>query len=221
MLKYVFLALFSAVSALHLSASWADDAEKRKMTKPFLLVFLLGYYLCASGHRSILLVFALFTSWLGDVLLIPKGHHWFTLGGISFMFSHLFFVLVYLRRISFAHVDWRIVIPAALLYFGISLGIIMAVRHTTPKKMILPMYFYLICNSTMNIFALMQYLSLRSAGALTAWCGALLFFVSDCTLFLVRYYRKPEIIFRKHFTVMLTYLLGEYLIVAGILILGG
>jgi hypothetical protein len=73
----------------------------------------------------------------------------------------------------------------------------------------------------MNIFALMQLFSLRNSGALTAYIGAVLFFISDCTLFLVRYYKNPDIIYKKHFTVMLTYLLGEYLIVAGILMLNG
>ena len=81
------------------------------------------------------------------------------------------------------------------------------------------MYFYLLCNSTMNIFALMQLFSSRNAGALTAYIGAVLFYISDCTLFLVRYHENKELIFRKHFTVMLTYLLGEFLITYGILML--
>ncbi|MBQ3460828.1 MAG: lysoplasmalogenase [Solobacterium sp.] len=221
MLKYLFLIMFFIVSALHLDASFKDDAERRKRSKPFLLILLLLYYVCASKQRSILLILALLTSWLGDVLLIPKGHKWFTLGGISFMFSHLFFVLVYSSRISFQHIVWPLVLPAALVYFGISYRIITMVKETTPARMIPPMHFYLICNSTMNIFALMQLFSLRNGGALTAYIGAVLFFISDCTLFLVRYYKDPDIIYKKHFTVMLTYLLGEYLIVAGILMLNG
>ncbi|MBR4452299.1 MAG: hypothetical protein IKS39_10720 [Clostridia bacterium] len=44
--------------------------------------------------------------------------------------------------------------------------------------------------------------------------------MSDCTLFLVRYYRNPEIVFKKHFTVMLTYVVGEFLITQGVLMLG-
>ncbi|MBQ9046754.1 MAG: lysoplasmalogenase [Solobacterium sp.] len=221
MIRMLFLGLFFVFSALHLAASWHDDSERRKKTKPFLLIFLLLFYLSASEHPSWFLAAALLTSWLGDVLLIPKGHNWFTYGGISFMFSHLFFVLVYLDHITFDGIPWLLIAAAAVIYFGISFRIISAVKDTTPKKMVGPMYFYLLCNSTMNVFALMQLISQQKAGALVAYIGAVLFFISDCALFLVRYYRKPEIVYKKHFTVMLTYLLGEFLIVAGVLILKG
>ena len=135
------------------------------------------------------------------------------------MFSHFFFILVYLNRIDLSHQPWMLIVPLALLYYGIALKIIFSLKENTPKAMLFPMYFYLLCNSTMNIFALMQLCSSRSAGALTAYIGALLFYISDCTLFLVRYHANKELIFRKHFTVMLTYLIGEFLITYGILML--
>ena len=220
-MKYIILILYVVMSFLHLLASYEDNSEKRKKTKPFLLGLLLLFYLFAAKEKSIYLILALVTSWLGDILLIPKGHNWFTYGGISFIFSHLFFVAVYMGQISFHHVNWLIIIPLALVYFGIALRVIFAVKDTTPKKMVVPMYFYLICNSTMNVFAFMQLITTHSAGALVAYLGAVLFFVSDCTLFIVRYYKNPEVIYKKHFTVMLTYLLGELLIVFGMLMIQG
>ena len=218
-MNILFLILYIAVSVLHLVASWRDEPERRKKTKPFLLILLLLYYLFSTKSPSLLLSLALLTSWLGDVLLIPKGHKWFTMGGIAFMFSHLFFVLLYCGQITLADVNPAVIALCAVLYYGVSLLIIRSIRGSTPKAMVVPMYFYLICNSTMNIFAMMQLLSRRSAGAAVAYIGALLFFVSDCCLFLVRYGKKPEIVFKKHFTVMLTYLLGEALIVVGMLML--
>ena len=218
-MKILFLILYLAVSALHLVASWRDEPDMRKKTKPFLLILLLLYYLFAADKISVWLVLALLASWLGDVLLIPKGNKWFTMGGIAFMFSHLFFVLVYCGQITLSKVNPVLILPLAAAYYGFSLFIIRRIRHNTPKAMVAPMYFYLICNSTMNIFALMQLLSRPSLAAAVAYVGALLFYASDCCLFLVRYGDKPEIIFKKHFTVMLTYLLGELLIVVGMLML--
>ena len=220
-MKYVFLILFLAVSVLHLIASYRDEPAKRRKTKPFLLILLLLYYLFATKNLSVFLVLALATSWLGDVLLMPKGNKWFTLGGIAFMFSHLFFVLVYSAQISFAKINVPLVLLVAAAYVAFSLFIIRKIRDNTPKAMVLPMYFYLLCNSTMNVFAMMQLLSRPSLAAAVAYLGALLFYASDCSLFLVRYYKKPEIIYKKHFTVMLTYLLGELLIVVGMLMLNG
>ena len=220
-MNYLILVLYLFVSILHLIASFHDDSKRRAKTKPFLLILLLLFYLVSTDDISIPLALALFASWLGDVLLIPKGHHWFIAGGIAFIFSHLFFIMVYLTRVDLNRIPWMIVIPVGVLYYGIALCIILAVQKTTPKQMVVPMYFYLLCNSTMNVFALMQWLFTKSTGAQIAYIGALLFYISDCTLFLVRYYKHPEIIYKKHFTVMLTYLLGELLIVIGVLMLKG
>ena len=59
----------------------------------------------------------------------------------------------------------------------------------------------------------------QSAGSIVAYVGAVFFFISDCTLYLVRYHDNKDLIFRKHFTVMLTYLLGEALITIGMLMI--
>ena len=107
--------------------------------------------------------------------------------------------------------------PIGLLYFFIAFRIIRALTPTTPHRMIVPMYLYLLANSAMNLFALMQLFTQKNVWGLIAFLGALLFFVSDCTLFLVRYHKNRLLIFKRHFTVMLTYLLGELLIVIGVL----
>lgn len=213
--------MFIVFSVLHLIASFNDDAEKRKKTKPFLLIWLLLYYVFSTDNLSVFLVLALFFSWLGDVLLIPKGHKWFAFGGISFMFSHLFFILAYTNNFEFKDLKPVVLVIAGIVYFGTSFKIMRELRVSTPKSMIFPMFFYLMCNSTMNMFALMQMMSRKDIGSVVAYIGAVLFFISDCTLFLVRYYKNKDIIYKKHFTVMLTYLLGEFLITLGILMMRG
>ena len=135
------------------------------------------------------------------------------------MFSHFLFIAVYVTRIDFKLVPFFIVIPIALLYYAIAAIIIINVSPTTPKPMLVPMYIYLLANSTMNMFALMQLFSNPCTGSIVAFIGAVLFFISDCTLFLVRYYKKKDIVFKRHFTVMLTYVLGEYMITQGIIFL--
>ena len=215
-LKELFLILYIVISCIHLYHSWMDDTKRRPYTKPVLLL-LMAYYAVAADQISWLLMLALFTSWLGDVLLIPKGHKWFMWGGKSFLISHILFIGVYIPDIQWSAVNWLIVVPVAAVYAAISTGIMKAVGPTTPEKMVKPMWRYLLTNSTMNIFALMRLLSLGNAAGYVAYLGAILFFASDCTLFLVRYYRNPDVIFKRHFTVMLTYLAGEMLIVLGML----
>ena len=218
-MRFVFLVLFAVSSIAHLYYSWRDEKRGRAITKPFLLLFLALYYVCSTENVSYLLLLALLTSWLGDVLLIPKGHVWFSAGGVSFMASHFLFIAVYVQRISFADVPWLPVIVLALIYCGVAAKIISMVWKTTPKLMRGVMYIYLLANSAMNVFAFMQLLTVGTAGAVVAYIGALLFFASDRSLFLVRYYGGREIVYKKHFTVMLTYILGKLLITQGILML--
>ena len=218
MFPYIFLALFAITSVIHLYHSWSDD-PKRRYTKPFMLFFLTLFYCFSTKEISWALVGALATSWLGDVLLIPKGTKWFVAGGISFLFCHVLFVCVYYPTVDWSSAIWWIVIPAALLYYGISVRVTLTVRKNVPIPVLIPMIFYLLMNSTMNLFALLQLMSLHSAGSIVAYVGAVLFFISDCTLYLVRYHDNKELIFKKHFTVMLTYLLGEALITIGMLMI--
>ena len=219
MLPYIFLALYVVVSGIHLFHSW-QDSPKRRYSKPFLLILLILYYVFSADKLSWALMCALVTSWIGDVLLIPKGTKWFVAGGISFLLCHVFFVIVYYPTVVWQDVIWWIWIPAAILYYGISVRLTLTVRHNVPIAVLIPMIFYLIMNSTMNLFALAQLMSLHSAGSIIAYIGAVSFFISDCTLYLVRYHDNKELIFKKHFTVMLTYLLGEALITAGMLMIG-
>ena len=219
-MKILFFALFIIVSAVHLWQSWNDDA-RRKWTKPFLLLTLIAYYCVTASPYSIVLIAALATSWLGDVLLIPQGTKWFISGGISFLVSHILFIFVYVPAIRWGSMLWWIVIPAALLYAAVSVVVTLQIKAEIPKPMLAAMILYLLANSTMNVFALMQLLSCKNAGAALAYLGAVFFFVSDCTLYLVRYHKNKDLIFKKHFTVMFTYLAGECLITLGMLLLSG
>ena len=217
-MKYLFLIFFFLVSIIHLVHSWQDDSRKRALTKPFLLLSLAAYYAFAAESFSLILLSALLTSWLGDVLLIRKGHKWFIFGGISFLASHVLFVYVFAPAIRWTAVPWALIALLAVVYYGFSLKIMLAVQKTTPKMMVVPMYLYLLANSTMNLFALMRLFTLRTPGSIVSFIGAVLFFISDCTLFLVRYYPKTDAVFKRHFPVMLTYLGGEFLITLGMLI---
>ena len=217
-MKYLFLILFFLVSIIHLVHSWQDDSRKRALTKPFLLLSLAAYYAFAAESFSLILLSALLTSWLGDVLLIRKGHKWFVFGGISFLASHVLFVYAFAPAIRWTAVPWALIALLAVVYYGFSLKIMLAVQKTTPKMMVVPMYLYLLANSTMNLFALMRLFTLRTPGSIVSFIGAVLFFISDCTLFLVRYYPKTDAVFKRHFPVMLTYLGGEFLITLGMLI---
>lgn len=217
-MNYLFLAVFIIVSAVHLYGSYKDDRRIRNISKGFILPALVGYYALSVPEPSWLVIAALLTSWLGDVLLIPKGVGWFTAGGISFMASHFLFIMIYLPQVSFALVPWWLVAIIAAVYLTVVVLVFRALKPYLPKPLFWPMLLYLMINGGMNMFALMQLLCMPCAATAVTFIGAVMFFISDSTLFFVRFHKK-DVVWKRHFIVMLTYIAAELLITQGIIML--
>ena len=214
-MKYVFLAVFLVSTAVHLYASLRKDTRLRNMTKPFILLSLLGFYVLAARSVSAAVVLALLFSWLGDVLLIPKGVKWFTAGGIAFMISHAFFVAAYTKDVVFSRIPVFLIVLLAVFFAAAVAFIFSKLKPHLPKALFYPMFLYLLINGTMNCFDIFRCVSAPSAATLTTAIGAALFFVSDTALFFVRFKKDSRL--KTHFLVMLTYSIGELLIVLGLI----
>lgn len=215
-LQYPMLALFVLATVVHLNASLKQNKALRNKTKPFILIGLTGFYLSAADPAILSVVLALFFSWLGDMLLIPKGTKWFVAGGIAFMVSHAFFILSYVQETDFAALPKLLIFLFPAAFAAASLIIFRYLRPHLPKALFYPMLLYLLINGAMNCFAWFRAATAgRAAGIVTA-IGALLFFVSDSSLFFVRFNKESRL--KTHFLVMLTYSLGEFLIILGLII---
>ncbi len=214
-MKTVFLAVFVLSTAVHLYASLKQDRRLRNLTKPFLLLSLLGFYVLAARTPAAAIILALLFSWIGDVLLMPRGVKWFTAGGIAFMISHAFFIAGYCRDVDFAKIAPALIVFLAVFFSAAVAFVFSRLRPHLPKALFGPMFLYLLINGAMNCFAIFRCVSLNTAAGLTTAIGAALFFVSDCSLFFVRF--KKESRLKTHFLVMLTYSVGELLIVLGLL----
>ena len=223
-LVYTYGAIFLIFTAIHLYASYIKKDSLRAPTKPVILLAILGMYLewmhFHGAEPSALLVFALITSWLGDVLLIPHGVKWFTAGGISFWISHFLFIFAYKESgIVFSAINPILAGAIILFYFVTVTYLFTKLKKSLPKPLFYPMYLYLLTNGAMNVFAWFRLLSgscTPLSGAVTG-TGALLFFISDCSLFFVRFDKDSRI--KSHFPVMLTYSIGEFLIIFGLMLL--
>ena len=214
-MSLIFAAAFIISTAVHLYASLRKDTRMRNISKPFILLSLLGFYALTAGSVSAAIILALFFSWLGDVLLIPAGIKWFTAGGIAFMIGHACFVAGYLPDVDISVIPLPL-IPVLALFFAAAVAFIFSkLKPHLPKEIFYPMFFYLLINGTMNCFAILRFAGFPSASTLTTAVGAALFFVSDTSLFFVRFKKDSRL--KTHFLVMLTYSIGEFLIVLGLL----
>ncbi len=220
MLAHGILGLFAAASLVHLIGCWRENRKLEAATKPMLIVLLLIYYvLDAPSLLNWYLAGALFASWLGDVLLMPRGDGWFAAGGIAFIAAHALFVFVYAQQICFDRMPFASLIPAAMVYIGATAAVMKRIHADSPTWMRVPIALYLFCNTAMNLFAFSQLATRPCAGSIAAYAGAVLFFISDCTLFLARFERQEKRLRKPAFVIMFTYILGELLITEGMILL--
>ena len=213
--RYLMLVLFFLSTGIHLYASLKQDRKLRNLTKPFILLSLLGFYCFSADPVVLTVVLALVFSWLGDVLLMPKGVKWFTAGGIAFMVSHFFFIFSYVRQVDFGQFHTIIAVLLILAFIAAPMIIFHFLKPHLPKPLFYPMLLYLIINGMMNCFAWFRSMSIGGKAGLITAIGALLFFISDSSLFFVRFKKDSRL--KTHFLVMLTYSLGEFLIVLGLI----
>ena len=220
----LYFVIFVIFTAVHLYGSYIKRDSLRAPTKPVILLAILGMYLewmhFKSVDPSLFLVMALVTSWLGDVLLIPKGVKWFTLGGIAFWISHFLFIMAYWESgIVFSSINPLLIALIIIVYVPTVCIVFKNLKGCLPKALFYPMFFYLLTNGAMNAFAWFRLLSGSCSllSGLVTGVGALLFFISDCTLFFVRFDKNSKV--KSHFPVMLAYSIGEFMIVLGLILL--
>ena len=215
-MKQISIILFIIVTAIHLFASLKKNKKIRNISKPFILLSLFLFYIFSVDKPQPSVILALLFSWIGDLLLIPPGLKWFTAGGISFMISHFFFALSYLKEIDFNRVNILYIVVLVLFYMISVYYIFDKLKPHLPESIFIPMVLYLLINGMMNCFAIFRYITSPSLYRLITVAGALLFFISDTCLFFVRFDKNSKL--KTHFLIMLTYSIGEFLIVLGLIL---
>jgi len=213
----IFLIIFILFSLAHLAAEVVWSRTGRFITKPFLMPFLLLYYVTSAGELNGLLIAALAFGWLGDVfLMIPDPQNtrrFFKPGLLAFLLGHIFYIAVfaaYLPRASSVPV-WGWAAIAVYVSAGIA-GYRLIVPHA--GKMLPAIIVYIIIIVLMGASTVLPLGSAATCGAVTAMAGAFIFMLSDTLNAYNRFVR--EIPFERLFT-MGTYLVGQFLLVQGYL----
>ena len=215
-MNYIFLGLFIVATSIHLYGSWKQDKKMRAISKGFIIAFLTGFYIFSVPEINIYIILALAFSWIGDLLLIIPGTKSFTVGGISFMIGHAFFIVSYIGVTDLSLVSPYLIVILGLVFLGVVTYIFYRLKPYLPKALFYPMALYLLINGAMNCFAIYRLISYAYLGSILTAIGALLFFLSDSSLFFVRFNKNSRL--KTHFFVMLTYSLGEFLIILGMII---
>ncbi|WP_395047447.1 lysoplasmalogenase [Flavobacterium sp.] len=185
--------------------------------KPFLLPFLiLATYKSEVFSTKKWLFFALFFSWIGDIILMfaDKGELYFIFGLVSFLIAHILFIVLFIKQKSEGNYakNWQFWLGfvAVLVYLGSMLSLLF------PKlgDLKIPVSVYAFTISLMLVMAIKGYLSWQKPMNVLILIGALFFVISDSFLAINKFYNP---ILSANFIIMFTYIVAQYCITAGIL----
>lgn len=198
---------YALLTIVHLTAIALGAGGVVAATKPLLMpALLLGLVLGLPVRRSRLLLWgalALVFSWLGDVLLQNPGDIGFLLGMGAFGLAHVAYLALYLWPLRTRRVPWWGILLGVLWWAGM-VGLL--APHL--GGLLVPVALYGLVLGAAAVCAL----ATRPIVAV----GAVVFLVSDTLLALDRF--LPGFAFpATDVAIMLTYCLGQGLIIAGVI----
>lgn len=186
----------------------------RFISKPFLMPFLMVYYILQASDSTLWVILGLIGGFLGDVfLMIPDPEQtkkFFRLGLISFLLGHIFYIVTLLGLLTGLHALSLIFSVLFIIY-----GIIVynqLIQYTGKMKM--PVTVYILVIILMGVTSGLLWNSINTLGFVYLILGATIFILSDTINAFNKF--KREIPFERIYT-MSTYLLGQFLLILGFL----
>ena len=207
-MKDIFIKLFFFDAVLELAFPFLlpEFAEARFVTKPLLLILLMGH-IAVENPKPALFFTAIFAL-LGDVFLMIPGNNplYFQLGLGSFLVMQISYIRLFVKQadaVSWIPVHARQPLAGILIYVFSFLAFL---NPQLVEGMKIPV--------TLYAFALgsMLYFAIRLNNRMITW-GAFLFVVSDSVLAFGKfYYSFPGI----SFIVMSTYIVAQLLLISAL-----
>ncbi len=213
-----FLPIFIVLVILDLIIGSLENEPLRHFTKP-LILFSLFIYFAANGRslgRStyILMLFALFCSWLGDSFLMYDSisSNYFLLGLVSFLSAHILYCVVFLRRWNknASSAFWLVFV--LLIIYGL---VLLLELKDSLDELLIPVIIYISVILLMAITAFRRNKMASRESFKMVFFGALLFIASDSILAINKFLIAVPY---AHIFVMATYAAAQYLITKGVLI---
>lgn len=210
-LTYVFLGLFLVASILQLAFAFIENQKLRRREKVFCMMMLGIAAIFACPNQPLIYIGA-FLGMFGDIFVLRKKT--FNLGVVSFFLGHLAYLFECLYMIiGESNIRWFHSIIFIMTYIVVTLVMFTAckkyTKHTTLNSVAQSLYFAILA-VYIPVFAL----AISTVGSFIylSLIGGIIFILSDSILVASHFGYKIK---RYDFYIMFTYLLAEFLIIAG------
>ena len=206
---------FIVICFLYLLLLLSGKEDMAWWLKPLLIPFLISIVAISDKFSTQkTLLFALFFSWIGDVLLLFSDKHplFFISGLVAFLIAHLVYIFLFQNqnKINRTKIYLRFS-PIVIIYL---LGIL-SVLWSSLNEMKIPVTIYAFVISTMLLMSIKSYFEWKKPAHLLVLIGAVLFVISDSILAVNKFYAPVPM---SSFLIMSTYLAAQFFIVKSVLI---
>lgn len=208
---YLFAALYLADIALQMYAcARKDHLLLRRITKCFLMPLLALFYAQFAKTVSPLVISAILSGFVGDVVLLLRPRKFaFPAGILAFAAGHVFYVIRFLSAIPTLP-DWYIFAILGLICITAALTLLHYLWKGLPKKLRPPSLVYMLIIGAMASCSILFALYGTSDYRWLAAIGGLLFVLSDTTLSIDAFHHPVRY---RNVIVMATYIAAQTLIV--------
>ena len=187
------------------------------ISKPLLMPLLIGmlFYSGIADPKKKWILIGLFFSWLGDLFLLldSKVTIFFIAGLVSFLITHIFYILYFLSIENSAPslLKKQPLLIVLILCYGSAL-VVLLFPYLGDLKIPVIVYATVICS--MLLSSLHIYYKTKKPANLFFFLGAALFVISDSLLAVNKFYQPIP---KAGIWIMLSYCSAQYLIVKGII----
>jgi len=218
MIQYFFLIVFFIDAGVNIIAVSKENKKLEYFSKPLLMPLLAVYFISGTILTSInwFIILALSCGCAGDIFLMLKDK--FMHGMLAFFLGHIFYIISFLSLITniFAFPLWGL-----LLFIPVILILLLTYPNfrNNLDDLKLPVHGYLIVIFIMHISGvlLLAEFTLLNLSFFLVWLGSILFILSDSLIAIDNFNEELEISFIR-VIIMLTYIVGQYLIAQGIML---
>ena len=212
-----FSLIFLVIAIIQIGGQSFDIESLKTYTKPFIVIWLAIFLIASTSlkgrfHKRILtgLVFSL----IGDIFLLfsPLNEEYFSYGLLAFLLCHLFYIRAFYLDFKSAPELDKVGARVAIITCAIlSTAFFFILRpHLGPMRV--PILAYIIIISLMFMMAAFRNLRVNKVSFYLILFGAACFIVSDA---LLAYSKFVTSFAGSHILVLVTYMVGQYLIVLG------
>lgn len=216
MLIWLIPALFAAMEVF---AIQRDNKKIEFVAKPVVLLFLLAWLYASTGLQDNMLWFGLglVFSLVGDALLINPSDRMFLLGLVSFLLTHIFYIIG-LQEELLHLTGWSFVLLFFIAINGFRLlrRIVGAMRARKENTLVTPVIVYGLIISLMLFAALSTIFdpAWKTSAAFFVSIGAFLFYLSDLILAWNKFVTPMQ---HGRILNIVSYYLGQIGLIAGVI----